>query len=123
MKTRAAFLALVVVVVACGVRVADPFRPAARNCAQVVVENRNFADVTVRVGTGNRRLGVVDGITTRTFDVCDPSVRPVFSVDAIGDAFTITLTGASQFLIPGQSVRVIIGPDPRARLSFVVGQT
>jgi hypothetical protein len=83
----------------------------------IVVENRNFLDVTVYavLGSGRVRLGQVTGSSSATFDVplrrisASGDVR--FNVDPIGS--NRTWTSDALHLYAGQEVELIVESDVR----------
>lgn len=102
----------------------DPFSPGREDCVQVTVENRQFADVNIKVGRRNQRLGMVVGHTTKVFQVCEwENVYAEFEVDPIGDAFrTFTKRAAHTYLDPAHPLRLIVGIHPTPSHSQVIGK-
>ncbi len=115
MKTlRLALVFVVLVSVSCGGRTYQGQLP----CPVLTVENRNFADVVIRVE--GYRVGMAPGLRRTEFRACMLRDRPsTFDIHAFGGAFDFRLSGIGSRILPEDEITIVIGPVPN--LSYVIG--
>lgn len=88
------------------------------SCAEVRVDNQNFADVVVYLH--DQRIGDVTGLTAKTLEICGSNHmnRPaVFGVYAVGGAFGGELD-AGETIWPDSEYLIIVRGTPTQSQAF-----
>lgn len=89
-------------------------------CPTLIVENWNFADMVL--WSDSRKIGIANGLTTTTFNVCWLRERPpVFDIHAIGGALDFRMSGVGIRMAPTSELRLVIGST--AGGSWVIGSS